>query len=109
MDNNITKFWGQKTKAEKYLEFVNDWLTIDAIADNYGMTNADMINLLNEGRIEHLENICEELKARCETYKRDYDSMVAEFIKLSGENSKMKEIIASIGRLGNLANDLLKK
>lgn len=51
----------------------------------------------------------EELKARCETYKRDYDSMVAEFIKLSGENSKMKEIIASIGRLENLANDLLKK
>jgi len=60
-------------------------------------------------QITRLKEENEILKARCETYKRDYDSMVAEFIKLSGENSKMKEIIASIGRLGNLANDLLKK
>lgn len=89
--SNITKFWGQKTKAEKYLEFVNDWLTIDAIADNYGMTNADMINLLNEGKIEHLENICEERKAKLETYKKDYESMVAEVLRLSRENSKMLE------------------
>jgi cell division protein FtsB len=49
------------------------------------------------------------LKARCETYKKDYEDMIAEFIKLSGENSKMKEMISSMGRLGNLANDLLKK
>jgi len=64
----------------------------------------DMLDAYRELRKEN-----EDLKARCETYKKDYDSMVAEFIKLSGENSKMKEIIASIGRLGNLANDLLKK
>jgi hypothetical protein len=55
----ITKRWGQKTKAEKYLEFVNDWLTIDAIADNYGMTKEGMKELLNEGKIEHLENCCD--------------------------------------------------
>lgn len=52
----IKKYWGQKTKAEKYLEYVNDWLTIEAISDNYGMTIAEMKELLNEGKIEHLEN-----------------------------------------------------
>jgi len=93
MNTNITpgKFWGQKTKAEKYLEFVNDWLTIDAIADNYGMTNADMINLLNEGKIEHLENIITERTKKLESYKKDYESMVAEILRLSRENSKMLE------------------
>ena len=35
----------------------------------------------------------EELKARCETYKKDYESMVAEVLRLSGENSKMREMI----------------
>lgn len=101
--SNITKFWGQKTKAEKYLEFVNDWLTIDAIADNYGMTNADMINLLNEGKIEHLENICEERKAKLETYKKDYDSMVAEVARLSGENSKMREALCNLIKVAEVS------
>ena len=31
----------------------------------------------------------EELKARCETYKKDYDSMVKEVLRLSGENSEL--------------------
>jgi predicted Ser/Thr protein kinase len=52
------KHWGQKTKAEKYLEYVNDWLTIDAISDNYDMKIEDMKHLLNDGKIEHLENCC---------------------------------------------------
>ena len=31
----------------------------------------------------------EELKARCETYKKDYNSMVKEVLRLSGENSEL--------------------
>jgi predicted nuclease with TOPRIM domain len=37
----------------------------------------------------------EELKARCETYKKDYDSMVAEVLRLSGENSELLEALKS--------------
>jgi len=37
----------------------------------------------------------EELKARCETYKKDYDSMVAEVLRLSGENSELLESLKS--------------
>ena len=53
----IKKYWGQKTKAEKYLEFVNEWLTVDAIADNYGISKTEMEKLLNEGKIEHNKEI----------------------------------------------------
>ena len=35
-----------------------------------------------------------ELKAQCDTYKKDYESLVKEIVRLSGENSKMKELIA---------------
>lgn len=37
----------------------------------------------------------DELKARCETYKKDYDSMVAEVLRLSGENSELLEALKS--------------
>lgn len=60
------KHWGQKTKAEKYLEYVNDWLTIEAISDNYGITIDAMKQLLNEGKIEHLENCCTIAKNKVE-------------------------------------------
>jgi len=36
----------------------------------------------------------EELKARCDTYKQKYESLIKEVLRLSGENSKMKEMIA---------------
>ena len=38
----------------------------------------------------------EELKARCETYKKDYDSMVAEVVKLSGEKSELLEALSNL-------------
>ena len=38
----------------------------------------------------------EELKARCETYKKDYDSMVAEVVKLSGEKSDLLEALSNL-------------
>jgi len=50
-----------------------------------------------------LINENEELKARCETYKKDYDSMVAEVLRLSGENSKMREMIGE--RIKELEKD----
>jgi hypothetical protein len=66
---NITKHWGQKTKAEKYLEYVNDWLTIEAISDNYGLKIEGMQQLLNEGKIEHLENCLTTAKGKVEVLR----------------------------------------
>jgi len=36
----------------------------------------------------------EELKATLETYRKEYKDMIAEVLRLSGENSKMKQMIA---------------
>lgn len=44
--------------------------------------------------IIELTNENEEPKARCDTYKKEYESLVKEVVRLSGENSKMKEMIA---------------
>jgi hypothetical protein len=51
-----TKYFGQKTLEEKYLEWVNDWLTIDAMADNYGLTKEQLMSIINKGREEHINN-----------------------------------------------------
>jgi hypothetical protein len=34
---NTLKPFSQRTPEEIYLEYLNDWLTIDAMADNYGI------------------------------------------------------------------------
>ena len=49
----------------------------------------DMLDAYRELRNEN-----KELKAQCDTYKKDYESLVSEVVRLSGENSKMKELIA---------------
>lgn len=51
-----TKYFGQKTLEEKYLEWINDWLTIDAMADNYGLTKEQLMSIINKGREEHINN-----------------------------------------------------
>lgn len=60
-----TKRFGQKTLAEKYLEWVNDWLTVDAMADNYGMTKEQMLDIIERGKIEHNQN-CNSVKDKQE-------------------------------------------
>jgi hypothetical protein len=51
-----TKYFGQKTLEEKYLEWVNDWLTIEGMADNYGLTKEQLMSIINKGREEHINN-----------------------------------------------------
>ena len=34
---NTLKPFSQRSPEEIYLEYLNDWLTIDAMADNYGI------------------------------------------------------------------------
>lgn len=51
------KHFGQKTLAEKYLEWVNDWLTVKAMAENYGKTESEMLVIIEKGKIEHEKNV----------------------------------------------------
>jgi len=47
----------QRTAQDVYLEYVNDWLTIKAIAENYNMEEEAMLSLINKGRREHEESV----------------------------------------------------
>lgn len=49
--------FSKRTAASIYLEFINDWLTIKAIAENYNMEEDAMLTLINKGRREHEENV----------------------------------------------------
>ena len=50
------KYFGKKTLEEKYLEWVNEWLTIEGMADNYGLTKEQLMSIINKGREEHINN-----------------------------------------------------
>lgn len=51
MENKI-KF-SDKTPADKYLEYVNDWLTVERMAEHYGHTTKEMIKIIDQGKEEH--------------------------------------------------------
>ena len=57
------KSFSTRTKADIYLEWVNYWLTVDAMADNYGRSTGELEQIINEGREEHEENV-KRLKAQ---------------------------------------------
>ena len=52
---NITQ-WDKSVNLNKsdminlYLTWVNDYLTLDMMADNYGMSKDDLLNVLIKGR-----------------------------------------------------------
>lgn len=52
MTTKLTPF-SERTAENIYLEWVNDWLTVDAMADNYGRKPEELIVILNKGREEH--------------------------------------------------------
>ena len=43
----------KKTKSELYLDYVNDWLTVEGMAEHYGITREKMLVILSEGKDEH--------------------------------------------------------
>jgi hypothetical protein len=53
-----------KTNEEVYLEWLNDFLTIQTMADNYGMPSGELEIIINRGRNEHLQ------KFESEAYKK---------------------------------------
>lgn len=54
----ITPF-SKRTNANIYLEYVNDWLTVKAMAENYGRSEKAMLDIIDKGRVEHEENVKE--------------------------------------------------
>ena len=49
------KTFSKKTNEEIYLEWLNDYLTIQAMADNYGRKAKELETIINKGRNEHLQ------------------------------------------------------
>jgi len=49
----LTPF-SKRTAESIYLEFLNDWLTIKTMADNYNMHAQDLGHLIDKGRDEHV-------------------------------------------------------
>lgn len=49
--------FSKRTVSDIYLEYINDWLTVSAMADNYGRTEQEMNEIINNGREEHEENV----------------------------------------------------
>ena len=47
------KAFSKRTKSEIYLEYVNDWLTIEAMAENYGRSVKWMTAKIDECREEY--------------------------------------------------------
>ncbi len=60
-DRNIKAIY-KMTPAEIYLDWKNDWLTLERMSEHYGITETDLTTLINLGRIEH-ENNVQALKA----------------------------------------------
>lgn len=45
----------KRTPESIYLEYLNDWLTVERMAENYGRTKAQMNKLIDKGREQHLQ------------------------------------------------------
>ncbi len=50
----ITPF-SKRTPEDIYIEYFNDWLTVSAMAENYGRTVEEMNAILIKGRDEHMK------------------------------------------------------
>lgn len=48
------KAFSKKTNEEIYLEWLNDFITVSAMADNYCMQPKKLEKLINKGRNDHL-------------------------------------------------------
>jgi len=46
--------FSKRTAQDIYLEYVNDWLTVAAMADNYGRTVQEMSAIIEKGKTESL-------------------------------------------------------
>ena len=45
----------KKTPEQIYIDWFNNYLTVEKIAEDYQVTKDEMIKILNIGRLEHLK------------------------------------------------------
>lgn len=45
--------FSQRSKADIYREYLNDWLTVERMADNYNRPEDEMRAIIDAGKIEH--------------------------------------------------------
>jgi hypothetical protein len=57
------KKFTERTNADIYLEYVNDFITIERMAEYYEVTEEKLGNIIHKGRQEHEENV-KRLKAQ---------------------------------------------
>jgi len=73
----------QKTLADKYLEFVNDWLTISAMAEHYGYSTGQMGVIIERGKREYNLNWT---RVKFKKIVKDQVSDIASEINQAAEN-----------------------
>lgn len=54
----------KKTNEEFYLEWLNDYLSTEKMADDYGLSKKELETIIDKGRNEHLQ------KFETEAYKQ---------------------------------------
>lgn len=51
------KAFSQRTNADIFIEYKNDWLTVGRMAENYNRTEAELNAIIDKGREEHERNV----------------------------------------------------
>ncbi len=57
MKNSTLTPFSKRSAESIYLEFLNEWLTIKSMAENYNMHAQDLGHIIDKGRDEHISNI----------------------------------------------------
>jgi hypothetical protein len=55
MKNSTPKPFSKRTPEDIYLEYVNDWLTVERMADNYGRAEEEMRTIIEKGKADHMK------------------------------------------------------
>lgn len=66
------------TAAEIYLDYLNNWLTIEKMAEDYGITEDHMQSLINRGKIEHEYECLEKTSGYSSSFWRDSNGEIVQ-------------------------------
>jgi hypothetical protein len=71
-----------KTNAEYFLEYFNNFLTVDRFAEYYGMTKDKAQKVIDSGRIQHQKNV-----------EKEYKKAKRKTLATSGSSEALKKVI----------------
>lgn len=67
-----------KTAAEIYLDYLNNWLSIEKMAESYGVTKSRMNLLIKRGKIKHERQCLEKTSGHSSGYWYDSDGQIVQ-------------------------------